>query len=67
MRSKFFAFVVLICLVAMAAFSQEITGDIRGIVRDPSGAVVSGATVQVLNNDRNEVVRAATTGADAAM
>jgi hypothetical protein len=37
--------------------AQEITGDIRGIVRDPSGAVVSGATVDVTNTDRNTVIR----------
>jgi uncharacterized surface anchored protein len=46
--------------------TQEITGDIRGIVKDPSGAVISGATVQVINTDRNTTDRTITTGADGA-
>ena len=59
-----------LCLAAIAsfivsvAFAQEITGDIRGIVHDPSGAVVRGAKVQVINTDRNTVVRDLTTGID---
>ena len=44
--------------------AQEITGDIRGLVRDPSGAVVAGATVKVINTDRNETIRTLTTGSD---
>jgi hypothetical protein len=64
MRSKITVGGLLVCLVAMAAFSQEITGDIRGIVRDPSGAVINGAAVEVINTDRNATVRTATTGAD---
>ncbi|HEY1272922.1 MAG TPA: TonB-dependent receptor [Terriglobales bacterium] len=58
--------VVCLCftLVGVHALAQEITGDIRGIVRDPSGAVVSGADVQVVNTDRNAVIRSLKTGAD---
>lgn len=41
--------------------AQEITGDIRGIVRDPSGAVVPGATVKIINIDRGITVRQLTT------
>jgi hypothetical protein len=32
---------------AIAAFAQETTGGVRGTVKDPQGAVVSGATVTV--------------------
>ena len=55
----------VVCL-ATFSFAQEITGDIRGIVRDPSGAVVSGATVDVVNTDRNAVIRSLTTDANGA-
>src|SRR5438477_5240460 len=44
--------------------AQEITGDIRGLVKDPSGAVVSGATVQIINTDRGRTERTITTGSD---
>ena len=50
--------------VSTLAFTQEITGDIRGVVRDPSGAVVSGANVKVTNTDRNTDIRDLTTGSD---
>jgi hypothetical protein len=48
----------VLCLLISAGIAQEITGDIRGLVKDPTGAVVSGASVQVINTDRNEVIRA---------
>jgi hypothetical protein len=51
----------VLCLLGVVAVAQEITGDIRGIVKDPTGAVVSGASVQVINTDRNEVIRAVKT------
>src|SRR5215469_4393564 len=44
-----------------AVSAQEITGDIRGVVKDPSGALVSGATVRVNNMDQGETVRTVTT------
>lgn len=50
--------------LACASYGQEITGDIRGIVRDSSGAVVVGANVQVINTERNETIRTLKTGPD---
>lgn len=49
-------------LVLLAAFissmcAQSITGSISGAVKDPTGAVVSGATVSVLNTDTGVTVR----------
>src|SRR5215510_3594496 len=43
------AFGLLICmmLLSLAAFGQETTGGIQGTVRDPQGAVVPGATIEV--------------------
>ncbi len=46
---------VLVCLSALLfapiAFSQQITGSIRGTVTDPSGAVIEGATVSAKQNE----------------
>ena len=46
---------LLVCstalLFAPIAFSQQITGGIRGTVTDPSGAVIEGATVSAKLND----------------
>ncbi len=47
-----FKFRYTVCILALAlcpAFAQDTTGRIVGIVSDPSGAVVSGATVTVTN------------------
>ncbi len=56
-------FLVVACLTALAA-GQEITGDIRGVVKDPQGAVVAGAKVSVVNIERNATLRTITTGSD---
>ncbi len=50
---------VLGCLASLQA--QEITGNIRGTVSDPSGALIPGATVIVINLDTNLEVRHLTT------
>src|SRR6266704_520252 len=39
------------------AWAQEITGQIRGIVTDASGATIANATVTITNMDRNLVLR----------
>ncbi len=39
----------LISLLPVAAFGQAISGDLVGIVKDPSGAVVASATVEATN------------------
>lgn len=44
--------------------AQEITGDIRGVIKDPTGAMITGAKVSVTNTDRNAVLRTIATGAD---
>ena len=44
-------------LVAERGVAQQVTGQIRGTVTDPSGASVPNATVVVTNTDRNQVVR----------
>src|SRR5450759_204314 len=53
---------VLICLLAAlpAAYGQSVTGQISGVVVDPAGATVPGATVQ-LTHDASQQVRKYTT------
>src|SRR5229473_2438848 len=40
---------LLICVLAfsLSALAQEVTGGIQGTVKDPQGAVIPGATVEV--------------------
>jgi hypothetical protein len=51
-------FAIVICFLAFAAnltFAQSTnSGDVRGTVTDPSGAVVAGATVTLINTDTGE-------------
>jgi len=49
-----FAFTLLLTVTSLRA--QQGTGNIVGLVKDTSGAVVSDATVKIVNLDRNETV-----------
>ena len=46
-------FPAMVAALAWTCFSQSTTGDILGIVQDPSGAVVADAKIQVKNLDTN--------------
>jgi len=59
MRSLAAAAVLVFAVIAAPA--QDVTGSISGTVTDPSGAAVKGATVDLINTDRNETVRTLTT------
>ena len=50
-------------LGCVAAWAQQITGDISGTVKDTSGAFVQNAKVTLTDADKNAVVRTATSGA----
>ena len=63
-RTALFRFLAGVVFLTAVAAAQEITGDIRGVVKDPSGALVSGAKVNIINTDRNGTIRSLTTGAD---
>lgn len=58
MRSKQWFKIVLIVFVLglgiTTVLAQGLTGALRGEVRDPSGAVVAGATVTITNDDTGE-------------
>lgn len=56
-------FVVALILSSLAAFSQTDTATISGSVRDPSGAPVKGAVVDVKNRETRFVYSAVSTGA----
>lgn len=66
-KMEFLQIPLAICLVALAlvvlpltTFGQSSTGQIRGAVTDPQGAVIAGATVTVTSNDTG-ISREATT------
>jgi len=60
------AFVVLASFAAApAATAQILYGNVVGVVRDSSGAVMPGVTVTIVNKDTN-LTREATTNADGA-
>ncbi len=48
------ALAIYVLLAAGAAFGQSASGTISGTVRDPNGAGVAGATVEVTNNGTGE-------------
>src|SRR5260370_42067512 len=63
-RSRNFALtatgVLVVGFFSVLAFSQNITGTILGVVKDASGAVVSGAEVAAVNLDTNQSVKTTT-------
>src|SRR5450432_1460245 len=61
MRIRFALSGALLLLLGSYAIAQEITATILGTVTDASGAVVSGATIIVVNTDQAIVVRRLTT------
>lgn len=52
-----YSFVLLALSFTMAAFGQDLTGEIDGSVSDSSGSVIPNARVEVKNNDQNIVTR----------
>ncbi len=50
----------LLFLLSSFVFAQETRSTILGTVKDPTGAVVAGATVDVVNNDTNTSSKVAT-------
>jgi hemoglobin/transferrin/lactoferrin receptor protein len=54
---------LFICAVSLTAFAQGSQGKITGIVKDPGGAVVSGASVSLLHPNR-AVIAATVTNAE---
>jgi hypothetical protein len=55
-------FVTFMLLIPVTLRGQSLTGEIDGTVRDPSGAVVSGASVTIVNTDQNITARTVKSG-----
>jgi len=51
--SKLIAAIAALTLMSIAAFAQETRSTILGTVKDSSGAVVAGVTVEITNTDTN--------------
>jgi hypothetical protein len=60
MKSKFFLVLILVLCVAGLALAQSDTARIVGTITDPTGAVVSNATVTVTETGTGRVVTAKT-------
>lgn len=60
---RFFVSFIAVITLAFTSFSQGSTGDLRGTVTDTAGAVVTGAIVEVRNQETNES-RILNTGGD---
>ena len=60
---KRFLIVAAFLLLAAPSFAQKFTGEVRGTVRDQSGAVVPGATVTLTNEETGVSRTMATTEA----
>lgn len=53
-RKVFFLFVLTsLCLFSVTVLAQQTTGNVRGLVKDPNGAVVAGAKVTILDKKTN--------------
>ena len=55
--------ILLVCLCSFSAMAQN-SGTIQGTVTDAQGALIAGATVQALDQDKGVVARDATTNSD---
>ena len=62
-KSRFSIFAVLSVLVFASSVIAQTTGNLQGVIRDPNGAVVAGATVKVTNTETG-LVRETTTNGD---
>jgi hypothetical protein len=57
---------LVLCALSSVAMAQDITGSISGTVKDATGAVVTKATVTVVNTDTGVTVRTLTTNSEGA-
>src|SRR5690242_4824846 len=62
-RPVLFLALLVSSLFSATAFAQQTTGNVRGLVKDPNGAVVSGAKVTILDPKTNTATTTQTTGA----
>jgi hypothetical protein len=58
---RIFCFIAFVLFLSISVFAQY-TGNVQGIVSDPSGAAINGATVQLRNSDTGITASDTTTG-----
>src|SRR5215470_6152075 len=58
----FIAILMTLTLLSVAAFAQQTTGNVRGLIKDPSGAVVPSAQVTILDKKTNNALTTQSTG-----
>lgn len=59
---KIFVFLGFLFLFSVASFSQVTTGNLSGVVADPNGAVVAGASVKLTSTETGQVKTTVTNG-----
>lgn len=50
-----FSILIIALLMALSIVAQVTTGSLQGIVKDPNGAVVAGASVKITNSETGQV------------
>jgi hypothetical protein len=61
-RIGVFALLFLFCLGTATVFAQNATTSLRGVIKDPSGAVVPGATITLENKAAGQKITATSKG-----
>lgn len=62
-KKPFFLMMLLaVSVLSVTAAAQQTTGNVRGVVKDPNGSVVSGAKVTILDKKTNSTTTTTTTG-----
>ncbi len=57
MRSIRVFAVLLLSLIAVAGFAQNATTSLRGVIKDPTGAVVPGATISLFDSADGQTIK----------
>src|SRR5215813_13659920 len=58
----FVAILMALTLLSFAASAQQTTGNVRGLIKDPTGAVIPNAKVTILDKKTNNTLTTQTTG-----
>jgi Carboxypeptidase regulatory-like domain len=56
------AVLMALTILSAATFAQQTTGNVRGLIKDPTGAVVASAKVTILDKKTNNAITTQSTG-----
>ena len=62
--TRLFGMLATAAVLSAPMLAQDVSGSISGTVRDASGAAIPGATVKLVNTDRDQIVRTLTTNSN---